>query len=120
MARDPEKRREYHLANKDRLNQNSRDWYANNKEKRREYLNTTLDRRRETGRKYYLENKDKMREYYNGWERRNKKINPNYKLGRLLRDRMRTALNKQWKSGSAVSDLGCSIEEFKLYIENQF
>jgi hypothetical protein len=30
------------------------------------------------------------------------------------------AFKKNYKTGSAVSDLGCSIEEFKLYLESKF
>ena len=30
------------------------------------------------------------------------------------------ALNGNYKSGSAVRELGCSIEEFKKYIESKF
>lgn len=37
-----------------------------------------------------------------------------------LRGRLYQALKHSYKSGSAVRDLGCSIAEFKLYIENQF
>ena len=33
---------------------------------------------------------------------------------------MRYAIVNKVKVGSAVKDLGCHIEEFKLYIENQF
>jgi hypothetical protein len=44
----------------------------------------------------------------------------NFKLGCILRSRLNNAVKNIWKSGSAVSDLGCSIEEFITYIEKQF
>ena len=37
-----------------------------------------------------------------------------------LRSRLNKAIKGNYKTGSAVGDLGCSIEEFKLYIEAQF
>ena len=37
-----------------------------------------------------------------------------------LRNRLNIAIKKQYKSGSAVRDLGCSIEELKLYLESKF
>jgi hypothetical protein len=42
------------------------------------------------------------------------------KLSRYLRRRLTMAMELGSKAGSAVRDLGCSINEFKLYIENQF
>lgn len=42
------------------------------------------------------------------------------KLKNKLRNRLNCAIKNNYKSGSAVQDLGCSIEEFKTYIENQF
>ena len=40
------------------------------------------------------------------------------KLARKLRSRINKALHGNYKTGSAVSDLGCSIGEFKTYIES--
>jgi hypothetical protein len=33
---------------------------------------------------------------------------------------LRTALKNNSKRGSAVKDLGCSIEELKIYLESKF
>ena len=33
---------------------------------------------------------------------------------------MNRAIKNNWKNGSAVKDLGCSIEDFKKYIESKF
>lgn len=44
----------------------------------------------------------------------------NWRLKENMRSRIYSATKRDYKSGSAVDDLGCSIEEFKLYIENQF
>lgn len=43
-----------------------------------------------------------------------------YRLRHNLRSRFYHALDKGYKSGSAVDDLGCSIEEFKTYMESKF
>lgn len=37
-----------------------------------------------------------------------------------LRNRLNKAIIGDFKSGSAVSDLGCSIKEFKAYLESKF
>ena len=43
-----------------------------------------------------------------------------FKIKCVLRSRLNKAMRNKWKSGSSVDDLGCSIEEFKLYIESKF
>lgn len=43
-----------------------------------------------------------------------------FKLKTNSRDRMRKAIKGNFKSGSAVRDLGCSIKELKLWLEHQF
>jgi len=44
----------------------------------------------------------------------------NKKLRNNLRSRLNKAIKREYRSSSAVSDLGCTIEEFKIYIENKF
>lgn len=48
------------------------------------------------------------------------KNNIQFHLGHNLRNRLNKALGGHYKIGSAVRDLGCTIDEFKTYIENQF
>jgi len=43
-----------------------------------------------------------------------------FKLGKRLRIRLYHALKKNHKTGSAVSNLGCTLEQFKMYLESQF
>lgn len=53
--------------------------------------------------------------------RKNKYINePQHKLRAILRARLRKAVGSNQKAGSAVRDLGCSIAELKIWLENQF
>lgn len=65
---------------------------------------------------WYKENKEKMREYKRWYEKNGTIINT---LSRKYRDRLRKALKKN-KTFHTIDYLGCSIPEFKLYIENQF
>jgi len=68
-------------------------------------------------RKNYREvNKDKT------YQRHKKRLETDiqYKLKCNLRIRLNTALKNNYKSGSAVRDLGCSIESFKAYLESKF
>lgn len=53
-------------------------------------------------------------------EKQKLKTNISFKLKRYLRNRLRSALKNNWKKGSSVRDLGCSIEKFKLWLEMHF
>jgi hypothetical protein len=46
--------------------------------------------------------------------------NPQFKLTVTLRNRLRAAIRGNFKSGSAVADLGCTIEFLKQYLESLF
>jgi hypothetical protein len=54
------------------------------------------------------------------YEKNKKAVDVNFKLRRLLRDRLRKAIKNGYKGGSAVEDLGCSVDFFKKYLESQF
>ena len=45
---------------------------------------------------------------------------PIFTLKLTLRNRLKNALKKEFKRGRTLDMLGCSIEEFKLYLENKF
>ena len=87
--------------------------------------------------KYYSENKNKInsknfcKKWYSAnrkykinyqtiYEKNKLKTDLNFKLKKSLRSRIRLAVKNNQKKGSAVKDLGCSIQEFKLYIESKF
>lgn len=71
-----------------------------------------LQKRRE----YYSANKEKI----NKVARENLIKNPNAKLARTLRSRLRDFLKKGYKGGSAVAELGCTLEELRLHMESLF
>ena len=84
---------------------------------RREYYSSYhLSNRKEkcsASREYYLNNKEKIhtkvKERY--------KVDINYKLSSLLRRRMCKMISRGQKAGSAVRDLGCSLQHLKLHLE---
>jgi hypothetical protein len=43
-----------------------------------------------------------------------------FRLANILRARLTNAIKYNFKSGSAVANLGCSIKELKLYLESKF
>lgn len=56
----------------------------------------------------------------NEYQKNKRRIDEQYKLAATLRARIYYAVNNGQKVGSAVRDLGCSIEELKIHLEAQF
>lgn len=104
-----------------------------NKEKRDAYNSMPENKaRKKAYQKYYRslpENKEKIKAYHSSKEVRERmnergrvrlKTDIQYLLRSRLRSRLSGALKGNFKAGSAVRDLGCSIPELKVYLENQF
>lgn len=61
-------------------------------------------------------NKEKRRKQ----DKERRKNNVQHRLSINLRNRLNKAIERGTKAGSAVSDLGCTVEELKQYLENKF
>ncbi len=70
----------------------------------------------EISKNYRIVNKDIL----NIKKNNKKKTDIQFKITCNLRTRLWGAIKNNFKSGSAVSDLGCTISDFKIYIEKQF
>lgn len=109
----------YREANKDKIKEKSKSYYEVNKNKRNEYRAVNKDKIKKQRQEYYQKNKEKIYEKKLEWICKNKD-NIKYKLSCRLRDRLRDAIKNNYKSGSAVKDLGCTIDELKLHLESKF
>lgn len=76
---------------------------------------------------YYQLNKEKTAQYardhrseINAQHKNRRSLDLCFKLAGNLRSRLRLAISNNQKSGSAVRDLGCSVEELKLHLESKF
>lgn len=69
---------------------------------------------------YFQINKSKLQTARTKRHRERYKTEIQYRLKDILRSRLLKAIDKNLKSGSAIADLGCSIEEFKVYLESKF
>jgi hypothetical protein len=98
-------KKQYCEKNKEKISQNKKQYYQNHKEEKKQY-----------GKIYKQNNKEKIYKY------RNKKHREdiNFKLSCNLRNRINCAIKHDQKRGSAVKDLGCSIEFLKKHLEKQF
>jgi len=68
---------------------------------------------------YYETNKVKINEQKKLYKRERRK-DPYQRLKDNLRSRFNHALKNNYKSGSAIKDLGCSISELKKHLESKF
>lgn len=115
---------QYRKENKDKINDTRRKYMKRNKDKWSEYYKNWRVENKEAmkiaNKQYQIENKEHVREQRRLYERNKLDTNMEYLLVHRLRDRMRKAINRNYKSGSAVRDLGCSIEFFKQYLKSKF
>lgn len=111
---------EYYLSNHERFLEKSREYCAENREantkRAREWRKSNPERDAENHRRWREEN----REYLADYRKARWKENAQYRLSCLLRTRLNKFVSGGIKSGSAVSDLGCSVHELKDHLESQF
>ncbi len=89
-----------------------------------------MDKKLQTAQKkreYYERTKARWKDYRESHRdeaatRRRNRINsdPEFRLSSNLRTRLNKAIKSNAKTGSAVSDLGCTIKYLKSYLESMF
>lgn len=107
--KDRAKRLEYLKKWREKNPDHFKKWSADNQEHRVAYM-----------REYCKEWRKRNPEYGNEYTLRRRSESIQYKLAGNLRSRLRQAIALDAKTGSAVSDLGCSIDELKIHLESQF
>lgn len=102
--------KEYRAANKDKIRAYKEEYRAANKDKIRAYCAANKD----SIKKYQAANQDKIKTYKKEYCKNRRATDLNFKIAHNLRSRLNKALKGNLKNGSAVCDLGCSIDELKL------
>jgi hypothetical protein len=110
-------------------------WQSENRDKTREYVRrwsaANPERIKELGQqwrkanpglstKWKRANADKSRDYARNYQATRKNNDPTFKLLAILRDRLNVAIRRNAKKGSAVRDLGCSVDELWAHLESKF
>ncbi len=106
-------KKDYWAKNKDKIVFRRTDYARKYGEDNREYLD-------EYARKYGKDNRKYLSDYHNRWAINRRITDINFRLREVLRSRLSSAIRNNKKTGSAVRDLGCSIEELKQHLENKF
>ncbi len=99
----------YRDNNKEKLSKQRKEYYQKNK------LKESLQNK-----KYRKSHKIQINEYDKKYKNEKKKNDINYLIKTKLRTRLSQALKRNQKFGKTLNLLGCSIEQFKIYLESQF
>lgn len=118
------KLKEIYARNREDRIRKSSEWNRQNPEKAAERVKRFHERHPERKlvyfRKLYARDKDKLMMKTSAWQKKMYKESTNFRLRSLLRTRLQKAIKRDSKRSSALTLLGCSVEEFKLNLENQF
>ena len=90
------------------------------KQRNKRYREKNKEKLKEHKKIYYEQNKEKLKNSKYLYAKNKRQTDIQYRLCCNLRRRLRNALKKNAKSGSAVRDLGCSIEQLKQHLESKF
>lgn len=118
-----QKKKEYYEDNKERILEKERRYREENRKKIRQRAKELYTPEKAAKRKAYKQKpdvKERQREWYRQWRKEKYHNDVQYKLTQRLRGRLYGAIKNDYKSGSAIDDLGCTIEELKVYLESQF
>jgi hypothetical protein len=112
-------------ACKKRYDDKKKEWLKDNPEKRHEIVHKWIERNRrkhnDNAMRWAKNNPAAARAINKRWfERLPEEKKFAHRLRVNLRSRLCQAVRIGSKKGSAVRDLGCSVEEFKKYIESRF
>lgn len=75
---------------------------------------------RSLNREKILCKKKEWRQRHSNYDSVRCKHDVEFRLKKRLRTRLWHAMKHDWKTGSAVHDLGCSVAELKIYLESKF
>lgn len=95
----------YNSNHKEKMQKQNKEWSIEHKE---ELL--------KKAKKFRLENL----EYFSNYMVQRRLLDTGFRLCHNLRTRLNHAVKNNFKGGSAIKDLGCTLEFFKKYLESKF
>ena len=96
------------------------EWRQNNRSVAADYYHKNKRKILEQQKIYYQKNKKQILATKLAYKNKEYATNPLFKITKGLRGRLRHAIRDNYKTGSAIKDLGCTIAELKIYLENKF
>lgn len=118
-----QRNKEYRTRMGDKWKEYRKQHYQKNIEKMRKekkkYAESNKDKKAEYDKEYRSLNKDAIKKHKRKWESKNK-YDPIFKIKRNLRRRIHHVIVDGYKSASTFELIGCTPNEFKIYIESKF
>lgn len=113
-----QKQKEHRTLNQTKIKQSKKKYYEENKEKIKQYRIENKEAIKESKRQYRQTNKDALKHQ----TKTRMKTDNVFSLTRRIRKSINQSFanNGYTKKSRSYEILGCSFEEFKVYIENQF
>ena len=118
--KNPNYNKDYYRKNKENLKSLAIKYYHNNKVPRKQYRTKNKFRIDNYNKQYYTLNKTDIIKYHTNHCNKRRMIDIKFRLAGNLRTRLTKAIRRNQKVGSAVKDLGCSLDMFKNYIASKF
>lgn len=117
-----ESKKQYYINNIDKIKEKNRQYNLNNRDKRLLHYEKNKDKTIKKSLEWRKNNIIKKREWEKEYLRKKYKDDVLYKLSKNVRTRIREfiKLNKMSKNNTTFNFVGCTVEELKLHIENQF
>ena len=111
-------KKKYKEENKELLKQKNKQYREANKEKIKQYREANKEKIKQQRKQYREANKEKINEY----EKNKRKTDLIYWLKSNLRTNIAKMLKRKGytKNSKTIEILGCTFEEFKLYLESKF
>jgi hypothetical protein len=102
------------------LTQYRKSMVANSNVRNKAWYEANKDRKSLYNKIWKEANLEHLSDYNSVYQTNRYKTDIEYKLKVSLRSRLNKAISGNYKSGSAVEDLGCTIDELKVHLEVQF
>lgn len=119
-------RSDKNFSNKTENNNRSKLYYSNNKEsisnRRKKWSLDNKEVISEKWREYRQKNRKRLNQQGSIYRKNKRKLDPLYKLRENIRSLILISIKKQGfsKESKTFEILGCSLDEFKIHLENQF
>jgi hypothetical protein len=104
------------------LNQNFKTYYHTSGRKKSVYYKTYREQNKEYFNQYCYNHYHTKKELYREWERNRLKTNPSFRIKKSIMALLNFHLkkNNEYKNKHTIEYLGCSIDEYRKYIELKF
>ena len=121
---NPKSKKDYYEINKENIKQKNKDWSKKNKtylsEYKKKYYENNINARKEYTKLYYEENKNKIINRHNKKYKNDSTYKFKHNLRTLILGSFKRNSKQFRKKSKTETILGCTIEEFRIYIQSKF